>query len=71
MYRTGHFFGLISPFNPYLIKEVNLFKNGTSALYGDGVSSIIEMKNKRSNHKETTVSFGLDLLSFDGFVISP
>lgn len=71
MYQTGHFFGLISPFNPYLIKEVNLFKNGTSALYGDGVSSIIEMKNKRSNNKETTVGFGLDLLSFDGFVISP
>jgi hypothetical protein len=71
MYQTGHFFGLISPFNPYLIKEVNLFKNGTSALYGDGVSSIIEMKNKRSNNKETTIGFGLDLLSFDGFVISP
>ncbi len=31
MYQTGHFFGLISPFNPYLIKEVNLLKNCTSS----------------------------------------
>ena len=26
MDQTGHFFGLISPFNPYLIKEVNFQK---------------------------------------------
>lgn len=71
MYQTGHFFGLISPFNPYLIKEVNLLKNGTSSKYGDGVSSIIEMNNKKSNTKETKVGFGTDLISLDAFLITP
>ena len=41
MYQTGHFFGLISAFNPYLSKGVRVSKNGTSELYGDGVSSTI------------------------------
>ena len=71
MYQTGHFFGLISPFNPYLIKEVNLLKNGTSSKYGDGVSSIIEMNNKKTNTKETKVGFGTDLISLDAFLITP
>ncbi len=71
MYQTGHFFGLISPFNPYLIKEVNLLKNGTSAKFGDGTSSIIEMNNKKMGNQQTKVGFGLDLISFDAFVITP
>ena len=71
MYQTGHFFGLISPFNPYLIKEVNLLKNGSSAMYGDGVSSIVEMNNKKSNTETTKIGLGLDLISLDAFIITP
>ncbi|MBT8310711.1 MAG: TonB-dependent receptor plug domain-containing protein, partial [Flavobacteriaceae bacterium] len=46
MYQSGHFFGLISAFNPYLTKDVVVIKNGTSAFYGDGVSSVIDMRSK-------------------------
>ncbi len=38
MFQTGHFFGLISAFNPYLTDEVTVIRNGTSAELGDGVS---------------------------------
>ena len=65
MYQTGHFFGLISPFNPYLINDVVVLKNGTSAKYGDGVSSIIEMNNKKSNGGKSQNGFGFNLLSVD------
>ncbi len=44
MYQQGHFFGLISAFDPYLTNEVNLVKNGTSAAYSDGVSSSIDIR---------------------------
>ena len=44
MYQSGHFFGLISAFNPYLTDKVTLIKNGTSSRYGDGVSGIIDMR---------------------------
>lgn len=46
MYQSGHFFGLISAFNPYLTDKVSLIKNGTSSQYGDGVSGIIDMHTK-------------------------
>jgi hypothetical protein len=65
MYQTGHFFGLISPFNPYLINDVVVLKNGTSAKYGDGVSSIIEMNNKKSESEKSENGFGFNLLSID------
>ena len=41
MYHSGHFFGLISAFNPYLTDKVTLTKNGTSSQYNDGVSGTI------------------------------
>ncbi len=50
MYQSGHFFGLISAFNPYLTDKVDIIKNGTSARYGDGVSGIISMKTKNEIH---------------------
>lgn len=48
MYQSGHFFGLISAFNPYLTDKITVIKNGTPANFGDGVSSVIQMET--SNH---------------------
>ena len=44
MYKTGHFFGLISAFNPNLKYNVTLSKSGSDAKYGEGVSSVIDMR---------------------------
>mgnify|MGYP003635001616 FL=1 len=43
MYQTGHFFGLISAFNPYVTQKVSIIKNGTSAMFGGGVSGTLHM----------------------------
>ncbi|WP_271855282.1 TonB-dependent receptor plug domain-containing protein [Patiriisocius marinus] len=43
MYQSGHFFGMISAFDPYNINKINITKNGTSASMGDGVSGTIDM----------------------------
>ncbi len=68
IYQSSHFFGLISAFNPYLTKNVKLFKNGSSATYGDGVSSVIDMKTSDSLKTKTDASIGVNLISFDGYV---
>lgn len=68
MYQTSHFFGLISAFNPYLTKNVTLYKNGSDAFYGDGVSSVIAMQTENTKQDSTLVSFGLNLLSLDGYI---
>ena len=65
MYQSGHFFGLISAFNPYLTEEVTLIKNGTSAQYGDGVSGIIKMDTNDEIKDLAYGGGGFNLISGD------
>ncbi|SDM77817.1 TonB-dependent receptor [Kriegella aquimaris] len=65
MYQSGHFFGLISAFNPYLTDKVVLVKNGTSAQYGDGVSGIISMQTANQINAEFTGGGGFNLIGGD------
>lgn len=71
MYQSGHFFGLISAFNPYTTKRVNIFKNGTSAKYGDGISSVIDMQLPNEIDNEFKAGLGLNLINADVFAIIP
>jgi len=65
MYQSGHFFGLISAFNPYLTDKVSLIKNGTSAKYGDGVSGLIDMRTKNKLKADFFGGAGFNLISGD------
>ncbi|WP_158974189.1 carboxypeptidase-like regulatory domain-containing protein [Cellulophaga sp. L1A9] len=67
MYQSGHFFGLISAFNPYLTDKVTLIKNGSSAAFGDGVSSILDMRTKNTITNELYGGAGINLLSGDAY----
>jgi len=71
MYQSGHFFGLISAYNPYLTEEVNIYKNGTSAQFGDGVSSIIDMQLSNTVNNTFNAGLGLNLINVDGFAKIP
>lgn len=71
MYQSGHFFGLISAFNPYLSDDIRISKNGTSALYGDGVSSTISIKNIDIIDNKFDAGLGTNLLNVDGFAKIP
>lgn len=71
MYQSGHFFGLISAFNPYLTKDVVVSKNGTSAMYGDGVSSIIDMKSSDNISNKVSGGAGFNLISADAYARVP
>ncbi len=71
MYQSGHFFGLISAFNPYLTKNVQLINNGSSASYGDGVSSIIAMSTSNEINQDLEASLGINMISADGYIDTP
>ncbi|PNQ73480.1 TonB-dependent receptor [Hanstruepera neustonica] len=71
MYQSGHFFGLISPFNPTLIHDISISKNGSSAEYGDGVSGIINMHTSDSNANKIIGGLGSNLIAYDGFAKIP
>ncbi len=71
MYQSSHFFGLISAFNPYLTKNVQVYKNGSSAKYGDGVSSVIAMNTTNKINNKLDASIGLNLISVDTYLDTP
>ncbi len=67
MYQSGHFFGLISAFNPYLTEKVSIYKNGTPAQYGDGVSGVISMETKNTIEEQFFGGAGFNFISGDVF----
>ena len=62
VYQSGHFFGLISAFSPHLAKNIFVAKNGTSAIYGDGVSSIIDIQLDPSINDEFSGGIGFNFI---------
>ncbi|NAS14249.1 TonB-dependent receptor [Poritiphilus flavus] len=71
MYQSGHFFGLISAFNPYLTDKIRIIKNGTSAEYGDGVSGIIDMRTQNEIADQVFGGAGFNLISGDLYAHIP
>ncbi|QCK15238.1 TonB-dependent receptor [Mangrovivirga cuniculi] len=71
MYQTGHFFGLISAFNPYLTDKITIFKNGTSANYGSGISSTILIESEDEIADEVSGSAGINMISADMYLKIP
>jgi hypothetical protein len=71
MYQSGHFFGLVSAFNPYLTKDVNVSKNGTSVKFGDGVSSVVDIQQSNSLDQDFKAGAGFNLIHADGFAKVP
>ncbi len=68
MYQSGHFFGLISMYNPYITNKVELRKNGSSSKDTDGVSGTIAMKTDKRLNTGLTGGIGLNLIDANGFV---
>ncbi|TXE09868.1 TonB-dependent receptor [Seonamhaeicola algicola] len=71
MYQSGHFFGLISAFNPHITKKINIYKNGSSAKYGDGISSVIDMQLPNTIDNEFKTGAGVNFINADIFAKIP
>ncbi len=71
MYQSGHFFGLISAFNPYLTDRVEVLKNGTSARYGDGISGTLKITLDDKNYSKTSGALSSNLIHIKGFTKLP
>ncbi|WP_136466450.1 TonB-dependent receptor [Flagellimonas onchidii] len=71
MYNYGHFFGLISAFNPYITDNVKIYRSGTKPQYGDRVSGVIDIETDSKIPKKTQGGFGLNMINVDGFLKVP
>ncbi|MDD3005350.1 TonB-dependent receptor plug domain-containing protein [Flavobacterium sp.] len=63
LFQTGHFFGLISAFNPNLKNNVLISKNGTSAFYGESVSGLVAISSDLSSEGKYNSGWSSNLIS--------
>lgn len=71
MYQSGHFFGLISMFNPQMTNKAILTKNGTAVDHSDGVSGTINMQTSNNINNDFKGSIGINFLNIDAFADIP
>ncbi len=71
MYQSGHFFGLISMYNPFITDKVILRKNGSPANLTDGVSGSIIMQTDDYLNPNFKGGVSLNLIDAAGFVDAP
>lgn len=65
MYQTGHFFGLISVFNPNLAHTISIYKNGSSAFFGESVSSVVAISSTPETAEKNAFSAGINMINAD------
>ncbi len=71
MYQSGHFFGLISMYNPQITHKVFLTKNGTDVSHTDGVSGTIAMQTESQVNAKVKGNFGINFTDVNGFADVP
>lgn len=71
MYYSGHFFGMLSAFNPYTAKKITLSKSGTQARYGNKIAGVIDIKTIDSIPQKITGGFGTNMTHADAYIRIP
>lgn len=71
MYHKGHLFGMISPFNPNAISNVDFYSKGTHPRFGDRVSSVIDIETNSTIAKKLKGSIGFNGMSANFFLEAP
>lgn len=71
MYQTGHFFGLISSFNPSMTQTARVINNGSDVSLTDGVSGTIHMQTDKQVDSQFKGTFGLNFLNAELFTNIP
>ncbi|OIQ29323.1 MAG: hypothetical protein BM564_06390 [Bacteroidetes bacterium MedPE-SWsnd-G2] len=67
MYQTGHFFGLISSFNPNMTQTASVINNGSDVSLTDGVSGTIHMQTDKQIDSKFNGVFGVNFLNAELF----
>ncbi|MCR9252440.1 MAG: TonB-dependent receptor [bacterium] len=70
-YNQGHFFGMLSAFNPYISHDVSFIKNGTNPKYGDRVASVIDIRTSNEVPEKATGGAGFNMIYGDAFIELP
>lgn len=68
IYHRGHYFGSISPYNPAVISQVTVYKNGFHPRMGGRVGGAIEMRSQDQLNQYDQFGVGINSLYGNAFV---
>ncbi|MEM8763188.1 MAG: TonB-dependent receptor [Bacteroidota bacterium] len=68
IYNAGHFFGMVSIFNPNITAGATVFKGGASPEYGNRISGVIDIQGEHQVPEKTAIGIGLNGTQVDAFV---
>jgi hypothetical protein len=71
LYNTGHIGGFVSLFNTDAIKQVDVYKGGFPARFGDRASSIIDIYSRDGDRNKISGKFNMGLLTSGVLVEGP
>ena len=71
MYSSNHFFGMISAFNPYITKDVRIYRGGVKSEYGDRISGVVDISTENEVPTRTEGGFGLNMTHADMYLKVP
>lgn len=71
VYNPNHLLGVVSTFNPRMLKNATLIKGGFPAQYGGRLSSILDLTMKEGNNQDYHVEGGIGIVSANLTVEGP
>ncbi len=71
IYHQGHMFGMISPFNPYIVDNINVFRSGTKAQFGDRIAGVIDINSYDEVPTKVSGGTGMNFLHSDVYIKAP
>ena len=71
IYNSAHFFGMISAFNPYITKNIKVYKGASRAKYGNHTSGVIDIETGNDVPNLFSGGFGANLTHADTYFKIP
>ncbi|WP_170110500.1 TonB-dependent receptor [Flavilitoribacter nigricans] len=63
VYNANHLFGLLSPFNPDVVKDIQVYKGAFPARYGGRLSSVVDVSGKEGDKQRTIRKLTIGLVN--------
>ncbi len=71
VYQPGHFFGLLSAFNPEAVKDIRLYRSGVGARYGGRTAAVIDITGKPGRLYKPRAAVSMNLMNLQAYAEVP
>lgn len=71
IYNGGHFFGMISAFNPSLVHKIDVYRSGFGPKFGGRVASVIDIHSVNSIPDKLNIDAGINFTHGDIALVAP